>query len=222
MGLKIQRWFRNWKIVKRNWLDGTRIILAIFEESWRKKEKRKELTRVEWLALQGGGSFQVVQLQKEINLLIDKEEKMWRQRSHTLYIKDGDQNTRFFHCRATQRNQKKMHCWNPKPSQWMVHPARLDFNKFLGVLAVVIYFIKSRRLDGRFRFHSSDCNQRHEWYSNRLISSMGGWGCFETNGSTLSSGTRRNAYPILLEFLGLGKRWCYRHRFEFFEFRFFS
>ena len=47
-------------------------------------------------------------LKKEINSLMDKEERMWRQRSRTLYLEDGDRNTRFFHCRATQRRRKNL------------------------------------------------------------------------------------------------------------------
>ncbi|XP_030939894.1 uncharacterized protein LOC115964781 [Quercus lobata] len=39
---------------------------------------------------------------------MDKEERMWRQRSRTLYLEDGDRNTRFFHCRATQRRRKNL------------------------------------------------------------------------------------------------------------------
>lgn len=45
-------------------------------------------------------------IQKERNSLMDKEEHMWRQRSQTLCIKDGDKNTPFFHCRATQRKRR--------------------------------------------------------------------------------------------------------------------
>ena len=33
---------------------------------------------------------------------------MWRQRSRTLYLQDGDRNTRFFHCRAAQRRRKNL------------------------------------------------------------------------------------------------------------------
>ena len=48
----------------------------------------------------------MLSIQKEINSLMDKEERMWRQRSRTLYLKDGDRNTRFFHCRATIRKRR--------------------------------------------------------------------------------------------------------------------
>lgn len=68
------------------------------------EKKRKELTRVERLALQGGCATQLIAIQKEINSLMDKEECMWRQRSRSLYLKDGDRNTLFIHCRATLRN----------------------------------------------------------------------------------------------------------------------
>ena len=70
------------------------------------QKKRKELARAEKLALQTGNSLWVVQIQKEINVLMRKEERMWRQRSWTLYLKDGDRNTRFFHCKATQRKRR--------------------------------------------------------------------------------------------------------------------
>ena len=72
------------------------------------EKKRKALVRAEKIALQRGYSDNLIQLKKEINLLMDKEERMWRQRSRTLYLKDGDRNTRFFHCRATQRRRRNL------------------------------------------------------------------------------------------------------------------
>ena len=72
------------------------------------EKKRKALARAEKIALQRGYSDNLIQLKKEINSLMDKEERMWRQRSRTLYLKDGDRNTRFFHCRATQRRRHNL------------------------------------------------------------------------------------------------------------------
>ena len=36
----------------------------------------------------GAGSNVLLQLRKEINSLMDKEERMWRQQSHALYLKE--------------------------------------------------------------------------------------------------------------------------------------
>ena len=56
---------------------------------------------------------------------MDKEERMWRQRSRTMYLKDEDRNTRFFHCQATQRQRRNLiigikdqaNIWCTKPDQ---------------------------------------------------------------------------------------------------------
>ena len=45
-------------------------------------------------------------LRKEINEVLIKEEVMWSQRSRALWMKCGDQNMKFFHATATQRQQK--------------------------------------------------------------------------------------------------------------------
>ena len=43
-------------------------------------------------------------LKKEINELSVKENQMWRQRAKAFWLVDGDQNSRYFHSRATQRH----------------------------------------------------------------------------------------------------------------------
>ena len=53
-------------------------------------QKRRELIRIEKVVLQGGNLGRLVELKKEINSLMDKKERMWCQRSRTLYLQDGD------------------------------------------------------------------------------------------------------------------------------------
>ena len=44
-------------------------------------------------------------MKKVLNVLYDKEEKMWQQRSQIQWLKNGDQNTRFFHGSTTWRKR---------------------------------------------------------------------------------------------------------------------
>ncbi|KAL5541996.1 hypothetical protein UlMin_009706 [Ulmus minor] len=44
--------------------------------------------------------------EKNLNSLLDKEERYWRQRSRVSWLKDGDHNTKFFHRKATARQKK--------------------------------------------------------------------------------------------------------------------
>ena len=55
-------------------------------------KKRKELARVERQALQRSCAIRLMAIQKEISSLMDKEEQMWRQKSRSLYLKEGDRN----------------------------------------------------------------------------------------------------------------------------------
>ena len=61
------------------------------------KEKKELLKKAEDAAIQGGSLVKVQRLKKEINDLLVKEEKLWRQRSRALWLHEGDQNTCYFH-----------------------------------------------------------------------------------------------------------------------------
>ena len=61
--------------------------------------------KVEDEAIAGRSINRVTRLKKEINDLLSKEEKMWKQRSRAFWLHEGDRNTQYFHSRATHRYQ---------------------------------------------------------------------------------------------------------------------
>ncbi|XP_075663065.1 uncharacterized protein LOC142632573 [Castanea sativa] len=70
------------------------------------KNKKALLVEAESAAIVSGQNGRVRELKEEINILLDREARMWSQRSRTLWLKNGDNNTKFFHCWATQRHRK--------------------------------------------------------------------------------------------------------------------
>ena len=97
---------------------------------------RKELTKKKEMlviaeneAQVHGQNAWVRALKEEINSLLDKEAHMWSQRSRTLWLKNGDNNTKFFHYPATKRFKKNLipgimdeaNIWRVEPDEIAAH-----------------------------------------------------------------------------------------------------
>lgn len=67
------------------------------------KLKQKLLAKVELEALTSGINFRARQLKCEVNDLLDKETRMWFERSQALWVTHGDKNCKYFHSRSTQQ-----------------------------------------------------------------------------------------------------------------------
>ena len=76
-------------------------------------------------------------LEDEVNQLLDKEVKMWKQRSKVAWLRDGDRNSRFFHSKTSQRRRRnyitKLHDANGGwcSSQDQVNATIIDFYQTL-------------------------------------------------------------------------------------------
>ena len=46
------------------------------------------------------------QVRQSLNAWLDIDEVMWKQRSRINFLKEGDQNTSFFHTKASNRKQR--------------------------------------------------------------------------------------------------------------------
>ena len=88
--------------------------------------KKKELLRKAELEAQViGVNHRIRELKTEIDVLMDREARMWAQRSRLLWASQGDKNTRYFHSWATKRFRKnqirgirdEMDGWKTEPDE---------------------------------------------------------------------------------------------------------
>ena len=69
--------------------------------------KRKELLQAKSDSMaERDGHARIKALTDEVHKLMEKEECMWHQHLRTDWLKFGDQNTKYFHCRAIERNKR--------------------------------------------------------------------------------------------------------------------
>ena len=71
-------------------------------------KKKEVLIQAEKKAQEIGQNTRVRALKEEINILLNREARMWSQKSRTLWLRNGDKSTRFFYCQATQRFRKNL------------------------------------------------------------------------------------------------------------------
>ena len=101
------------------------------------QKKKQFLARTEFDALITGVNFQVRELRMEVNDLLDKETRLWLQRSRDLWTVHGYKNSKFFHSRATQCHRKnKIEGIKNSASHWCTWPKEIvgclvDFYKNL-------------------------------------------------------------------------------------------
>ena len=69
-------------------------------------KKKEALWKAEEATMNGGSYDLVVSLKRELNILLDKESRMWKQRARTQWMAQGDNNTKYFHAVATKRKRR--------------------------------------------------------------------------------------------------------------------
>ncbi|XP_075662742.1 uncharacterized protein LOC142632200 [Castanea sativa] len=81
--------------------------------------KRKELCEAEKVAMGSGCNQRVRSLKQDILELVDKENRLWFQKSKVLWAKFGNRNFKFLHSHASQRKRKNLiHKIQDTHGQW--------------------------------------------------------------------------------------------------------
>ena len=74
----------------------------------------------EGVAVRSGNGDRLHVLKAELRQLLTKEEKLWQQRSKLHWLKEGDQNTHYFHGEASQRCRKNcIKCLRNPNGEWV-------------------------------------------------------------------------------------------------------
>ena len=93
------------------------------------REKRKLLSKAEKVAMQTGANFRLRELKKEINQLMVKENILWRQRAKSFWLVGGDQNSKYFHSRATLRHRRNIiKGVQNLAGEWLTHPSEIAYS----------------------------------------------------------------------------------------------
>ena len=72
------------------------------------KQAKDQLWHAEEVSTGSGDHEDVIRL-KNLNVLYDKEEKMWQQRSKVQWLKNSDQNTMFFSWDCNSKEDEEFH-----------------------------------------------------------------------------------------------------------------